>query len=91
LAKNIEHVQFELTPELLDTVNQLITLKKDTELSAFLDGYHYADIAEILDETDLDSAIYIIKLLDSDTTADILKELDDDIREQILKSLIKPK
>ena len=87
MAKNIEHVQFELTQELLDTVNQLITLKKDTELSAFLDGYHYADIAEILDETDLDSAIYIIKLLDSDTTADILKELDDDIREQILKNL----
>ncbi len=87
MAKDIEHIQFELTPQLLEQVNQLIDAKQDIALSTFLDSFHYADIAEILDEISLDGALYIIKLLDSDTTSDILKELDEDLREQILKNL----
>ena len=50
-------------------------------------GFHYADIAEILDELDLDDAIYVIKLLDSETTSDILMELDEDNREKVLRNL----
>jgi magnesium transporter len=52
-----------------------------------LNEFHYADIAEILDELDLDDSIYVIKLLDSETTSDILTELDEDTREKVLKNL----
>jgi len=48
---------------------------------------HHADIAEILDALDFDSAIYIFKLLDSEVTSDILTELDDNIRDKILQEL----
>ena len=82
-----ENIQFELTNELIEQVEQLIETKNDKQLRLLLDDFHYADIAEILDELDLDDCIYIIKLLDSETTSEILMELDEDTREKILKNL----
>ncbi|MGE5945041.1 MAG: magnesium transporter [Flavobacteriales bacterium] len=82
-----ENIQFELTDELIQQVEQLIEVKKDKELKKLLDEFHYADIAEILDELNLEEAVYIIKLLDSETTSDILMELDEDNRERVLRNL----
>ena len=82
-----KNIQFELTNELIQQVEQLINAKKDKELKKFLDEFHYADIAEILDELNLEDAIYIIKLLDSETTSEILMELDEDNREKVLRNL----
>src|SRR5690606_24498992 len=82
-----KNIQFELTNELIQQVEQLINAKKDKELKKLLDDFHYADIAEILDELNLEEAIYIIKLLDSETTSEILMELDEDNREKVLKNL----
>lgn len=87
MAEEIENIGFELTDELLIKVEQLIALKKDKELQKLLRDFHHADIAEILDELDLEEAIYVIKLLDSETTADILMELDEDNREKVLRNL----
>ncbi len=82
-----ENIQFQLTSEIIENVEQLIENKDDKSLQEFLKDYHYADIAEILDELNLDDAIYIIKLLDSERTSDILMELDEDNREKVLKNL----
>ena len=82
-----ENIQFELTDELIEKVEQLIETKSDRELKKLMDEFHYADIAEILDELNLEEAMYVIKLLDSETTSDILMELDDDNREKVLKNL----
>jgi magnesium transporter len=87
LSEEKENIQFELTNELIEQVEQLIEIKNDKQLRLLLDDFHYADIAEILDELDLDDCIYIIKLLDSETTSEILMELDEDNREKILKNL----
>lgn len=87
MLKEKENIQFELTKELVEYVEQLIETNNDKELRTLLNEYHYADIAEILDELDLDQAIYVIKLLDSETTSDILMELDEDNREKVLKNL----
>lgn len=87
MSEEIENIQFELTDDLINQVEDLIDSKSDKELHALLDDFHYADIAEILDELDLDESVYIIKLLDSVTTSDILTELDEDIREKVLKNL----
>jgi magnesium transporter len=87
LPEEKENIQFELTNELIEQVEQLIETKNDKQLRLLLDDFHYADIAEILDELDLDDCIYIIKLLDSETTSEILMELDEDTREKILKNL----
>jgi magnesium transporter len=87
LSEEKENIQFELTNELIEQVEQLIETKNDKQLRLLLDDFHYADVAEILDELDLEDCIYIIKLLDSETTSEILMELDEDNREKILKNL----
>ncbi|RCT55780.1 magnesium transporter [Winogradskyella sp. KYW1333] len=80
-------MQFQLTDELIKNVEILVENNNDKELVKLLNEFHYADIAEILDELDLDDSIYVIKLLDSETTSDILTELDEDTREKVLKNL----
>lgn len=82
-----ENIQFQLTDELIEQVELFIKEQNDKELHKLLDEFHYADIAEILDELNLEEAVYVIKLLDSDTTSDILMEMDEDNREKVLKNL----
>jgi len=82
-----ENVQFELTDELIEQVQLLISTKNDKELNRLLNEFHYADIAEILDEVNLEEAMYVIKLLDSETTSEVLMELDEDNRQKILRNL----
>ena len=87
MAEEKENIQFELTDELIERVELLIEQKNDKELRKLLNEFHYADIAEILDEVDLEEAMYVIKLLDSETTSDVLMELDEDNREKVLRNL----
>ncbi len=87
MEESKENIQFQLSEELIEKVEHLIEIKADKQLQNLLNEFHFADIAEILDEIDLEQAVYVIKLLDSDTTSDVLMELDDDDREKILKNL----
>ncbi|WP_460220158.1 magnesium transporter [Psychroserpens sp. MEBiC05023] len=87
MSEEKEHIQFELTDELIEQVELLVAKQGNKELKTLLSEFHYADIAEILDELNLEDAVYVIKLLDSETTSDIITELDDDTREKILENL----
>ncbi|WP_341216284.1 magnesium transporter [uncultured Wocania sp.] len=87
MSEEKENIQFELTKELVKQVEQLIEVNNDKELRTLLNEFHHADIAEILDELNLEEAVYVIKLLDSETTSEILMELDEDNREKVLKNL----
>ena len=80
-------MQFKISKELLEQIEQLIHQKNDQELTVLLNDLHHADIAEIFDELNIDEAIYIFKILDSEITAEILLELEDDVREKILHGL----
>lgn len=82
-----EHIPFEISTALLETVESGIKSKNDAALQKQLNALHYADIAEILDELNLDQATYIIKLLDSETTSDVLSELEEDVREKVLQNM----
>lgn len=87
MSEEKEHIQFELTDELIEQVETLIDTQNDKELKPLLDGYHYADVAEILDELDWEHAMYVIRLLNSETTSDVLMEMDEDTREKVLENL----
>lgn len=80
-------MQFKISKELLEQIEQLIHHKNDQELEVLLNDLHHADIAEIFEELDIAEATYIFKVLDSEKTAEILLELEDDVREKILKAL----
>ncbi|MDO5969227.1 magnesium transporter [Flavivirga aquimarina] len=87
MSEEKENIQFQLTNELIEQVELLVETQNDKELQKLLKEFHYADIAEILDELNLEEAVYVIKLLDSEKTSDVLTELDEDNREKILKNL----
>jgi magnesium transporter len=80
-------MQFKISKELLEQIEQLIQNKNDQELIALLNDMHHADIAEIVDELNIEEATYIFRILDSEITAEILTELEDDVREKILHGL----
>lgn len=87
MEENNENIKFQISESLIEQVEQLVDARKDDELSELLNDFHHADIAEILDEINLEQATYIFKLLDSEKTSEILLELDDDNREKILANL----
>src|SRR6187402_89079 len=80
-------MEFKISKELIQELEQLIQNKNDQQLEVLLKDMHHADIAEVLDELDFDEATYIFKVLDSEKTAEILLELEDDLRENILSRL----
>ena len=80
-------MEFKISKELIQELEQLIQNKNDKQLEVLLNDMHHADIAEILDELDFNEATYIFKVLDSEKTAEILLELEDDLRENILSRL----
>jgi len=80
-------MQFQLTTDFLNQIEQLIAVQDGSALKELLQEYHFADIAEILEELDSDEATYLIKLLQSEITSEALMEVDDDVREKILDRL----
>lgn len=82
-----EYITFEISEELIEKVEGLIRDGDDKACKDYFNELHYADIAEILDELNLDQATYVIKLLDSETTSEVLWELDEDVSSKILENL----
>ena len=78
---------FELSKEIIQDISNLISNKKNKEIKKLVDGIHYADLAEIINELESIERIYLIKIIDSDKTSDVLTEVDEDVREEILKTL----
>ena len=78
---------FQLNDDLLAQIKSDIEQRNAAALKKRTSEYHYADLAEIVDELSIDEGVYLIKLLDSEKTSDVLTELDEDIRERILELL----
>ena len=77
----------EFNKDLIEEIKNLISANNSNKLKVKLKDIHYADIAELIDNLNIEEATYLIKLLESDTTADALAEIDDEKREKILKKL----
>ena len=80
-------MQFQITKDYLEKVVQLIANKDRTALRQLLKDFHFADIAELLEELNSEEATYLIKSLESEITSEALMELDEDDREKILNRL----
>ncbi len=78
---------FQIDRSLIEKIQFLIEEKNNQELLLHLEDLHHADIAEVLEELNLEEATYIIKLLESDKTSEVLMELDVADREKILSNL----
>ena len=80
-------MQFELTKEFLQELREAIAHGRDAHIHEVTAELHPADIAEILDEVNLEEAKYIYKQLEHEQAADALLELDEDVREKFLQAL----
>ena len=80
-------MQFELTEEFIEQIEQYIANNDGNALKGLLYDFHFADVAELLQELNHEEATYLVKLLDSEITSEALMELDDDFRERILDNL----
>lgn len=80
-------MQFQISDELIQNIQSLVEQGRDEELLLYLEEVHHADIAEIINELDLDEATHIIKILDTEKTSEALMELEEDVRERILNNL----
>ena len=80
-------MKFQLTADILERIEQLIAQRDGDALKKLLADFHFADIAEILEELNTEQGTYLIRLLESDITSDTLMELDEDDREKILSRL----
>lgn len=78
---------FKLTQDVLVAIKSLIGAQNALELKVFFTDFHYADIAEVVNELDTKEALFLIRTLDSERTGDVLTEIDEDKREEILKEL----
>ena len=78
---------FQLTPEFLENVEQLVAQKKRKAICELMGEFHFADLAEVLDALETEQATYLVKSLQSDVTSEALMELDEDVREKILGRL----
>lgn len=80
-------MQFELTKQFLDELNLAVESKNETAVLALIEPLRPVDIAEIINEQDLEEAIAFYVFLSEEQAADVLIELDEDVRERFLKSL----
>lgn len=80
-------MQFELTNDSLDLLKEDIARLDRNTVSAKVGELHPADIAEVLNEVNLEEAQFIFKLLDDELGSEVLVELDEDVRERFLASL----
>lgn len=78
---------FELSKEYLESLREGIEGQDQNFITASLEGANVADIASILDELNIDEAIYVLRLLSPSTAADILIELDEDSLIKVIREM----
>ncbi len=78
---------FKLDNKLIEEIQILIEAQKKEALLEKFKPFHFADVAEIIQNIPLNDAIYIIKILDSEQSGEILAEVEEDLREKIIETL----
>jgi len=77
----------QIDNELIDSITTLIKSGAEKSLLNIFADLHPADIAEIINHIDLDSAKYSFSILDTETAGEVITEIDENLREKILKDI----
>jgi magnesium transporter len=79
-------MQFQLTKEFLSELETSLEANNESQVVALLEEIHAADIAEIVEELDLNHAKLLYSYLDGNTASEVLTNLDEDIRDKHVSS-----
>lgn len=77
----------EISEEFLDNLIKAIKADDEKTVMESLKDFHPADIAELLQNMEMEEAEYVVAHLDNDTAADTLMELDEDDRHRLLENM----
>jgi len=80
-------MSFEITKENIEQLRVLVLEDRKKEVADLMEDLHPADIAEIMDDLNIDEAKFIYLLLDGEKASDVLVEIDEDDRRRFLKVL----
>lgn len=78
---------FKLTEEFIEEISLAIDEQQNELLLERLGELHFADLADILNELEIEQSTYLVRLLDSDKTSEALMELEESFRNKILQLL----
>jgi magnesium transporter len=78
---------FELSKEFLESLEEGIENQQNDYIIQSLEGVNVADIAALLDELNMEEAIYVLRLMPSDVAADILIELEEDSVTKVIREM----
>lgn len=77
-------MQFELTSEFIDRLKDAIDAGDTVSIKEQLSELYAPDIAQIINQLNVQHAAFLYELLDEETAPNVLLELDDDKREDLL-------
>jgi magnesium transporter len=80
-------MQFEITREYIEQLRKLIDEKNEKEVKSLMYPLHPADIAEIMEDLNIEQAIFIFLLLEGEQASDVLVEIPENDRRRFLKEL----
>lgn len=80
-------MKFELTKEFLTQIEEAVVAQDTQFIKDKVCSLYPVDIAEILDEVNLEQAQFIYRQLDPERAAEVLVELEEDVRNEFLESL----
>ena len=86
-SQKILAMKSEITREFIDRLIKLIEENSDQEILSMIEDFHAADIAEIMEELNMEEAKYLYMLLDEEKASDVLVEIPEDDRKRFLKAL----
>jgi len=83
----LEAVKFELSKEYLESLRESISHGDKEFIQSSMEGVNEADVAALLDELDMEEALFVLRGLDNNRSADILIELDEDSQYKVIKAM----
>lgn len=78
---------FELTREYVDALELDIQHSNEKGILEKIDGLHAADLAEILDEIEVEDGLIVLHCLDGERASEVIIELEEDLRAKYLERL----
>ena len=78
---------FELSKEYLGSLKESISQGDSDYIRQSLENANEADVASLLDELDMEQALFVLRNLDHEFSADILIELDEDPKNRVVKAM----
>lgn len=78
---------FELSKEYLESLRESISQGDSGYIRQSLENANEADVASLLDELDMEQALFVLRNLEHEFSADILIELDEEPKNRVVKAM----